>query len=80
MILTGQNLRTLRNTCTSAALSTTNPTWADLGANPALRGEKPVTNRLSYDMNFTPELLMLPGCISGGGRRGSQEICLQAYF
>jgi hypothetical protein len=31
----------------SAALSTTNPTWIDPGANPALRGERPATNRLS---------------------------------
>jgi hypothetical protein len=29
-------------------LSTTNPTWPDLGANPGRRGGKPATNRLSY--------------------------------
>jgi hypothetical protein len=29
-------------------LSTINPTWTALGANPGLRGEKPATNRLSY--------------------------------
>jgi hypothetical protein len=28
-------------------LSTTNPTWTDMGANPGLRCEKPATNRLS---------------------------------
>jgi hypothetical protein len=28
---------------------TTNPTWTDQGANPGLRGEMPVTNRLSRD-------------------------------
>jgi hypothetical protein len=32
----------------SATLSTTNPTWIDPGANPALRGERPATNRLSH--------------------------------
>jgi hypothetical protein len=34
-------------TCPSAALSTTNPTWPDLGSNPGRRGGKPATNRLS---------------------------------
>jgi hypothetical protein len=32
----------------SATLSTTNPTWADPGSNPGLRGERPATNRLSH--------------------------------
>jgi hypothetical protein len=35
-------------TCRSATLSTTNPTWTDLGSNPGLRGERPATNRLSH--------------------------------
>jgi hypothetical protein len=35
-------------TCPSATLSTTNPTWPDLGSNPDRRGGKPATNRLSY--------------------------------
>jgi hypothetical protein len=36
-------------TCPRATLSTTNPTWPDLGLNPGRRrGEKPVTNRPSY--------------------------------
>jgi hypothetical protein len=35
-------------TCPSASLSTTNPTWPDLGSNPGRRGGKPETNRLSY--------------------------------
>jgi hypothetical protein len=38
--------------CASDTLPTTHPTWTDLGANPCLRGEKPVTNRLSYDMVY----------------------------
>jgi hypothetical protein len=32
----------------SVTLSTTNPTWPDLGSNPGSHGGKPVTNRLSY--------------------------------
>jgi hypothetical protein len=35
-------------TCPSASLSTTNPTWTNLGSNPGRRGGKPATNRLSY--------------------------------
>jgi hypothetical protein len=33
--------------CPSATLSTTNPTWPDLGSNPGLRGGKRATNRPS---------------------------------
>jgi hypothetical protein len=36
-------------TCPSATLSTTNPTWPDLGSNPGRPGGKPPTKRLSYD-------------------------------
>jgi hypothetical protein len=35
-------------TCPSATLSTTSPTWPDLGSNPGRRGGNPATNRLSY--------------------------------
>jgi hypothetical protein len=48
MILTGENRRTRRQTCPNATLSTINPTWTDLSANPVLRGERPVTNHLSH--------------------------------
>jgi hypothetical protein len=48
MILTGENRRTRRETRPSANMSTTNSTWADLGANPGLRGERPASNRLSH--------------------------------
>jgi hypothetical protein len=48
MILIGENWRTQRNTCPSATLSTTNPTWTVLGMNLGLCHEKPVTNRVSY--------------------------------
>jgi hypothetical protein len=48
MILTGENRRTLRKTCPSATLSTTNPTQIVPGSNPGLRGERPATNHLSH--------------------------------
>jgi hypothetical protein len=48
MILTAENRRTWRKTCPSAALSTTNPTRIDLGANSGLHGEGPATNDLSH--------------------------------
>jgi hypothetical protein len=35
-------------TCPSATLSTTNPTWTDQGSNLGLRGERTATNCLSY--------------------------------
>jgi hypothetical protein len=37
-------------TCPSAALSTTNPTWSDLGSNPSRRSGKTAIIRLSYGM------------------------------
>jgi hypothetical protein len=39
-------------TCLSATLSTTNPTWPDLGSNTDHRGGKPATNHLSYGTAF----------------------------
>jgi hypothetical protein len=46
--LTGVNRRTLRITCHSATLSTTNPTWTDLGVNTGLRGQRPTVNHLNH--------------------------------
>jgi hypothetical protein len=46
-------------TCPSATLSTTNPTWPDLGSNPDRRGGKPATNRLSYGAANHPLLLCI---------------------
>jgi hypothetical protein len=43
----------------SATLSTTNPTWIDPGANPGLRDERPVTNRLSHGTACTQNYLYL---------------------
>jgi general stress protein YciG len=40
-------------TCPSANLSTTNPTWPDTGSNTGRRGGKPATNRLSYGATIT---------------------------
>jgi hypothetical protein len=48
MKLIGENRSTLRKTCPTATLSTTNPTWTDSGSNPGLRGERPATNGLSH--------------------------------
>jgi len=48
MTLTGQNQSTQRNTCCSITLSTTNPTWAGLGLNLDLCGEKLGTNCLNH--------------------------------
>jgi hypothetical protein len=47
-------LKYWEKTCPSATLSTTNPTWPDLGSNPGRRGGKPATNRLSYDTARLP--------------------------
>jgi hypothetical protein len=35
-------------TCPNATLSSTNLTWADLGSNPGLLGERAATNSLSH--------------------------------
>jgi hypothetical protein len=53
--VTGENQRTRRKACPSATLSTTNPTWIDLG----LCGERPAANDLSHgtaNMNVTQGL------------------------
>jgi hypothetical protein len=39
-------------TCPGATLSTTNPTWPDMGSNPGRRCGKPAANRLSYVTAF----------------------------
>jgi hypothetical protein len=49
--------------CRSATLSTTNPTWPDLGSNSGRRSGKPATNRLSYGTACLPTYLN--GCIRG---------------
>jgi hypothetical protein len=42
--------KNLEKTCPSATLSTTNPTWIYVGANPGLSGGRPATNCLSHGM------------------------------
>jgi hypothetical protein len=54
MKLTVKNRRIWGKTCPSATLSTTNPTWTDLGSNPALCGERSATNRLNYGTAHWP--------------------------
>jgi hypothetical protein len=56
--LTGENRRTLRKTCPSATLSTTNPTWIFPGANPGLRGEIPATTDLSHSTATISTLIL----------------------
>jgi hypothetical protein len=46
--------RYLKKICPSAALSTTDPTWLDLGLNSSYHGGKPMTNLLSYSTASTP--------------------------
>jgi hypothetical protein len=43
MKLTGENRSTRGETCPSATLSTTYPTWTDPGSNPGLHGGSHVT-------------------------------------
>ena len=62
MKLTGENRSTRRKTCPSATFSTTNPTRTDPASNPALRGERQATNRLSHAAMARS---LLGYCISG---------------
>jgi hypothetical protein len=57
MKLTGENRSTRGKTCPSATLSTTHPTWTDLGSNAGLRGERLATNRLSHGTACIEHLL-----------------------
>jgi len=46
MKIMGKNWRTQRNTCSSANLPTTNPTWTSLGSNPFLRSDRLAAKRM----------------------------------
>jgi hypothetical protein len=48
IILIEENRRTLKKTYPVATFSITNPSWADLDANPGFRGESPAINCLSF--------------------------------
>jgi hypothetical protein len=45
-------------TCPSPTLSTTNPTWTDLGSNPIVRGERPATNRVNHGTAYVQHHLL----------------------
>jgi hypothetical protein len=85
MKLTGENRSTRGKICHSATLSTTNPTWIDLGLNPGLRGERPATNRLSHGTAMSNTLIAflyllcsyIIKCISRNATRGYSEKKLQ---
>jgi hypothetical protein len=62
MKLTGENRSTRGETCPSATLATTNPTWTDPGSNPDLRGERPATNRLSHGTALNRTLVSREPC------------------
>jgi hypothetical protein len=62
MKMTGGKPKYSGKTCPSATLSKTNPTWTDPGSNPALRGGRPATNRLSHgtaDMSFARNFCLI---------------------
>jgi hypothetical protein len=64
-------------TCPSATLSTTNPTWPDLGLNPGRRGGKPATNRLSYG-TASPASLSAPYTQRFAGRPRDRQVTRKA--
>ena len=52
MTVTGEERNTQRKTCPGTVLTTFNSTTNALSSNLGLRGEKPVTERLSYCMAY----------------------------
>ena len=50
-----ENGRTGIKTCPSGILSSTYPTWTNLGSNPCLRGKRPANNSLSHGTDFKDE-------------------------
>jgi hypothetical protein len=44
-----ENRSNRRETCPSAILSHTNPTWVTLGLKPGLHSDRPATNSLSHN-------------------------------
>jgi hypothetical protein len=67
IILTRENRITQRNPCSSVTLSTTSPTWTDLGANWDLHSESAANNRLSC------------GTAWGGGGADNHSQFLEMY-
>jgi hypothetical protein len=76
----------------SATLSTTNPTWPDLGSNPAHHGGKLATNCLSYgtaDIHcHFPHLrhtsvrdsLWFLGSFHGGGKKNAEKCSAEGWW
>jgi hypothetical protein len=56
MILTGENSSTQRKICSTATLSTTNPSWTGLRLNLGLCGERPTPVSLSHGTTFQFQL------------------------
>jgi hypothetical protein len=56
MKLTGENRSTRGKTCSTATLSTTNPTWTDPESKLGLCDGRPATNRLSHGKAFSAVL------------------------
>jgi hypothetical protein len=52
----GGKTEILGKTYPSATLSTTNPTWSDLGSNPGLLPGRPAANRLSHGTTLNHKL------------------------
>jgi hypothetical protein len=75
--LAGETRNTRQETCPSATLSTTNPTWLHPGSKPRGRRDwKPATNRLSYGAAFAAQY-MLEGSTRG---RPSEETAGNAVW
>jgi Tat protein secretion system quality control protein TatD with DNase activity len=55
-LMTEGNQRTLRKTCPSATLYTTNLRRTNLRSIPGLSSERPETNRLSHDTAFEAQI------------------------
>jgi hypothetical protein len=87
MKLTGENRSTRGETCPSATLSTTNPTWTNPGSNPGLRGGRPAANRLSHGtviMQVSPVPCffgpLMPKCLPQRGIRVLEfDVILQIF-
>jgi hypothetical protein len=65
-----------RKDLSSATLSTTNPTWTDLRANPGLRAKKPATNRLSYGTAYSWGYFSQHPLISKSSVLSSGSLCV----
>jgi hypothetical protein len=69
MILMVVNRRTRRKICPGVTLSNTSPILTDLGANPGLHGERPMTSHLIHNTDYDQikENEMGGACIMHGG-------------